>query len=147
MDVCGVGKVCVIEAKAEETLLKQLSPASGQRRHFPGHHGDIIDYGRRPGGGLAHDSPGMRTGHFHTEGGWVLLQRAVRQNGAWKRDRARCKQGMRCVYGGGQQHRDLLPLATAGGHLPSPAGDPCDHVGGREGRRDLRGQKSSRPRG
>ena len=97
MDVCGVGKVCVIEAKAEETLLKQLSPASGQRRHFPGHHGDIIDYGRRPGGGLGHDSPGMRTGHFHTEGGWVLLQHAVRQNGVRKRDRARCKQGMRCV--------------------------------------------------
>ena len=52
-----------------------------------------------------------------------------------------------CVCVGGQQHRDLLPLATADGHFPSPAGDPCDHVGGREGRRDLRGHKSPRPRG
>ena len=61
MDVCGVGKVCGIEAKAEETQLKQLLPASGQRRHFPGYPGDVIDYVRRPGGGLGHDSPGMRT--------------------------------------------------------------------------------------
>ena len=52
MDVCGVGKVCVIEAKAEETLLKQLLPASGQRRHFPRHHGDIIDYGEGREAGL-----------------------------------------------------------------------------------------------
>ena len=93
----GVDKVCRIEAKAEETQLKQLSPASGQRRHFSGYPGDIIDYGRRPGGRLGHDSPGMCSGHFHTTGGWVFLQRAVRQNGVRKRDRARCKQGVQCV--------------------------------------------------
>ena len=97
MDVCGVGKVCGIEAKAEETQLKQLLPASGQRRHFPGYPGDVIDYVRRPGGGLGHDSPGMCSGHFHTEGGLLFLQRAVRQNEIQRRYRARCKQGVQCV--------------------------------------------------
>ena len=76
---------CTIEAKAEETQLKQLSPASGQRRHFPGYPRDIIDCGRGPGGGLGHDSPGMCSGHFHTEGGWVFLQRVLRQWGTEER--------------------------------------------------------------
>ena len=147
MDVCGVGKVCGIDAKAEETQLKQLLPASGQRRHFPGYPGDIIDYVRRPGGGLGHDSPGMCSGHLHTEGGLGFLQRAVRQNEVRKRYRARCKQGVQCVWDGGQQHGDLPLLTTADGHFPSPAGDPRNHVGGREGSRDLRGHKSPHPRG
>ena len=147
MDVCGVGKVCTIEAKAEETQLKQLSPAPGQRRHFSGYPGDVIDYGRRPGGGLGHDSPGMCSGQFHTGGGWVFLQLAVRHNGVRKRDRARCKQGVQCVWDGGQQHGDLPLLTTADGHFPGSAGDPRNHVGGREGRRDLRGHKSPHVRG
>ena len=52
-----------------------------------------------------------------------------------------------CGCDGGQQHGDLPLLTTADGHFPSSAGDPRNHVGGREGRRDLRGHKGPHVRG